>query len=276
MSRVAVVIPARHGSTRLPGKPLLDVAGTTLLGRVVEIAQRVTIPDGVMVVVATDHEGIAEHARNLGAIAIMTSPDAPSGTDRALQAVHNGELDAEVIVNLQGDAPFTPPAFVEAVISAFEDAEIDVATPVHRLSWPELVQLRAAKREAPFSGTCAIVAENGDAIWFSKQVIPAIRNETARRDAGEVCPVLKHVGLYAYRREVLERIVIQPPSHYERLEGLEQLRFLEMGLKVRTVPVAFDSELVGFGVDAPEDLRRAEALLAACGEPDWRMPSHES
>ena len=75
---------------------------------------------------------------------------------------------------------------------------------------------------------------------------------------------------------MLERIVIQPPSHYERLEGLEQLRFLEMGLKVRTVPVAFDSELVGFGVDAPEDLRRAEALLAACGEPDWRMPSHES
>lgn len=266
--RAIVIIPARYGSTRLPGKPLTLIAGRTMLSRVCDIARAAARHNGdVDVVVATDDARIGAHCEEIGAPWVMTPASCPSGTDRALAALRELPQAYDVVINLQGDAPLTPPDFITALLRAFEsDPALEVATPAVRLSWLELDQLRTHKRDTPFSGTCVAVDPNGNARWFSKQVIPAIRNEEALRRQGDLSPVRRHIGLYGYSREMLETYVTLTAGHYERLEGLEQLRVLEHGYDIRVVEVDYKGRAAMSGVDSPEDVARAEALIARHGE----------
>ena len=197
---------------------------------------------------------------------VMTDPDLASGTDRALAAANQVAPEAEFIVNLQGDAPFTPPDYISAIIEAGRTTDLDAVTPIVQMSWDDLDELRDRKRETPFSGTTCIVNAKDEALWFSKNIIPAMRKEDRLRDAGDMSPVWRHIGLYGYKRDALETFVGLSEGHYESLEGLEQLRFLENGLRMQAVKVAAAPSAM-WGIDTPQDAAHAETLIARHGEP---------
>lgn len=257
---IAIIIPARYTSTRFPGKPLAMIGGQSMLGRVVDLAR--TAASGltdVNIAVATDDDRIAAHAREIGADAIMTPADCRTGSDRVLAAARLMKPFPDFIINLQGDAPFTPPDVVRAVIDAWRDnPSLPVITPVTALRWGELDSLRENKKTTPFSGTTCVTDHRGRALWFSKNIIPAIRKE--ERD-NPLSPVLQHIGLYGFRADVLAHFVTLPEGRYERLEGLEQLRLIENDVPVQTVTVTTEIGMAQAGIDSPEDLARAEALL---------------
>lgn len=262
-----IVIPARYGSTRLPGKPLLPIAGRTLLERVVAVAWAAADRAGrCEVVVATDDARIAEHARHIGAAVVMTSHEIDSGSSRACEAARSRVERPELVINLQGDAPFTPPELVAELIATLRESDADVATPVYRLDWEQLDALRAHKRTAPFSGTTCIRSEDGRALWFSKTIVPALRDEARLRASSPFSPIWQHLGLYGYRMAALEWFAAVPQSSYEKLEGLEQLRFLEAGRTIATVEVARPPHAMS-GIDTPADLMLAEAAIARLGDP---------
>ncbi|NCC22935.1 MAG: 3-deoxy-manno-octulosonate cytidylyltransferase [Alphaproteobacteria bacterium] len=257
----AIVIPARHGSTRFPGKPLAIIAGETMLSRVVRVAREVARN---AVAVATEDERIARHCEEINVQCFMTPDSCRTGSDRVLAAIGQMMDKPSFVVNLQGDAPFTPPEAIRVLFEAFRnDPGLEVVTPVHRLSWSELDALREAKRTTPFSGTTAILAPDNRALWFSKSILPAIRKEKSMRESGAPCPVWRHLGLYGFRIDVLERFCSLPPGVYEELEGLEQLRLIENDIRVQAVPVAIDGGIVHSGIDSPEDIARAENALAS-------------
>jgi 3-deoxy-manno-octulosonate cytidylyltransferase (CMP-KDO synthetase) len=262
--RTLIVIPARWQSTRFPGKPLHPIAGVSMLARTAGVAQRAGKASGAQVVIATDDQRIADHARTIGVASVMTDPALPSGTDRARAAMEAVAPDADFVVNLQGDAPFTPHGHVSALI---ENAGMgDVVTPVVQLSWERLDALRERKKVTPFSGTTCIRREDGRAIWFSKNILPALRSETKLRKEGELSPVFQHVGLYGYSARALQLIGTMRPSRYEELEGLEQLRFLENGLSVFAAVVQ-PAAMPMSGIDTPEDAAYAEEMLRKHGDP---------
>lgn len=260
-----VVIPARYGSTRFPGKPLAIIAGHTLLGRVIDLARRGTRGLDVDVAVATDDQRIAEHAEQLGCAAVITDGAITSGSGRALAAALSLPTPPCLVVNLQGDAPFLPASALRQVLDALAEAAA-VATPVIRLSWTALDAWREHKRLAPFSGTSCLVGSDGRALWFSKSILPAVRAEDTLRRHGSYSPVLRHLGLYGYTLDALRRFEATPPSRYEQLEGLEQLRLVENGIPIQTVLVE-EPMLPISGVDTPEDLRLAEKLIEQHGDP---------
>ena len=265
--RTLIVVPARYASTRLPGKPLVQIAGRSMVSRVAAMATRAAeaLSDATSVV-ATDDDRIVAHCRERDIPVVMTDPDLPSGTDRALAAAEAMGAEPEVVVNLQGDSPFTPPAHVIAVAKAARDSGADAATPYVRLTWEALDDFRLHKKETPFSGTTLVHDEAGRALWFSKNLIPAIRKEAALREQGDLSPVCRHIGLYAYRLEALRRYVSLPEGHYEKLEGLEQLRLLENGMSIQCVEVQPDTIAIP-GIDTAEDVALAERLVAAHGDP---------
>lgn len=264
MTHSIIVIPARYQSSRFPGKPLAMIGGKSLLQRVYEIAVQacVDLPQ-VEVVIATDDERIDAHAQALGATVVMTPVECKTGSDRALEACLKMSTVPDIVLNLQGDAPLTPPHFVRAILSTLIDnPDCDVATPVAQLSWQALDDLRESKIQRPFSGTTAVIDENNNALWFSKQIIPAIRQEEKLREKNPLSPVYRHIGLYGYRLSALKRFVTYPEGYYEALEGLEQLRFLEHGMRIKAVKVDYGMLPSMSGVDTPEDAKKAEALLA--------------
>ncbi|WP_156678246.1 3-deoxy-manno-octulosonate cytidylyltransferase [Sphingomonas profundi] len=262
-----IVIPARFGSKRLPGKPLIPIAGRTLLERVVNVArQAARLADGIDIVVATDDDRIRAHAATLGVEAVMTAATITSGTGRALAAALARAIAPEIVVNLQGDAPFVPPSAIVALLRAARESRAAVATPVVRLGWDELDAMRRHKGDTPFSGTTCIRAQDGRALWFSKAIIPAIRDEPALRASTPLSPVLRHLGLYAYRLDALRRFEDAPPSRYEALEGLEQLRFLELGLDVMAIDIPPPPHAMS-GIDTRADVALAEAAIHAAGDP---------
>ncbi len=262
-----IVIPARYASTRFPQKPLHLISGKSLLQRVAEIGQICASSlQGVAYVVATDHETIEAHAKEIGAPVVMTDPDLPSGTDRALKAANAYAPEADFIVNLQGDAPFTPPSYIEAIINAGAETTLDAVTPIVQMSWEELDALRARKIETPFSGTTCIVNAKDEALWFSKNILPALRKEETLRSASLQSPVWRHIGLYGYKKAALEAFVGLPEGQYESLEGLEQLRFLENGYRIQAVKVPAQASAM-WGIDTPQDAEHAEHLIAKHGEP---------
>ncbi len=263
---VLVVIPARIGSTRLPSKPLREIAGVTLLHRTIALARRGIAGGTATLVVATDDTRVADHAAVVGCTAIITDATISSGSGRALAAALTLPAPPAIVVNMQGDAPFQPIAALPHVIAALTDPAVAVATPVVRLSWTALDALRSHKQVTPFSGTTCVRAPNGRAHWFSKTILPAIRDEAALRSSGQPCPIWRHVGLYGYRLAALQTFEAARPSALERLEGLEQLRFFDLGIAIDTVevaPAAFD---LG-GIDTEADIARAEALIALHGDP---------
>ena len=221
-------------------------------------------------VVATDDDEIADHARAAGCDAVMTDSAIATGSGRALAAARHRARLPHFIVNLQGDSPFQPEGALGAVVAALEQGA-EVATPVIALDWVALDALRDHKQRSPFSGTTCATAPDGRALWFSKSIIPAIRGESVLRASQPLSPVLRHVGLYGYRLDALERVEAAAPTALEQLEGLEQLRLLELGIPVMTVrvdPPLFDSS----GIDTQADIARVEALIATHGDPTPALP----
>lgn len=235
---VAIVIPARYGSTRLPGKPLAMIAGKPMVQHVYERAMQV---QGVQaVLVATDDERVADAVRGFGGRCVMTSDAHPSGTDRLAEVMTR--VPASIYVNLQGDEPLVRPEDVQKLVDGMlADSEVAVGTLCHVLDAQEAHNPNAVK---------VVQADNGDALYFSRSPIPY------PRDAQEAT-YLKHVGVYAYRREVLARYATLPQPMTERAEKLEQLRLLAAGLRIRAYEVA----PTGPGVDTPECLERVRALM---------------
>ena len=260
--RTLIVIPARYGSSRFPGKPLADIAGVSMVMRVATAAKEaVAVIGDAAFVVATDDARIEDHCRRHGAPVVMTDPALPSGSDRARAAADAVAPACDFIINLQGDAPFTPASHAAAVANLLQAGACDIATPVIRLDWQALDALRAAKITTPHSGTTALIAEDGCALWFSKNILPALRNEAALRRESELSPVYRHVGLYGYTRKALQKFTQTPVSRYEALEGLEQLRALEAGMVIRCAVVQ-PPDISTSGVDTIEDLARLNKLLS--------------
>ena len=264
-----IVVPARFGSTRLPGKPLREIAGVPMLLRTTRNAQAAADAlDDAEVVVATDDARIEAFCAEHSLPCVMTSAALATGSDRALAAAN--ALDPESaridrIVNLQGDAPFTPPEHIIRVAEELSRAGADAATAYVQLDWDALDALREHKQTAPFSGTTLIEDADGFAVWFSKNIIPAIRAEDAHR-SDPLSPVKRHIGLYGYRRDVLAAYAALPESHYERLEGLEQLRLLEAGYRMACARVERPRISLG-GIDTQADIDLAERLIAERGDP---------
>jgi 3-deoxy-manno-octulosonate cytidylyltransferase (CMP-KDO synthetase) len=262
---VAIVIPARHASSRFPGKPLARLRGATglektLIERTWEAALAV---QGVRTrLVATDDARIAGEVERFGGRVIMTSPDCANGTERCADAIRGMHPAPEIVVNLQGDAPLTPPWFIEELVAALREyAEMLVATPVLRCDAETVERLLEDRRAGRVGATTAVFDKNRRALYFSKEVVPYTGPS---RTLDGVCPVFHHVGVYAYRPVTLAAYLAMEPGPLERSEGLEQLRFMEHGVPVHCVAV--DARGAKFWeLNNPEDTPRIEAVLAERG-----------
>jgi 3-deoxy-manno-octulosonate cytidylyltransferase (CMP-KDO synthetase) len=262
---VSILIPSRYGSTRYPGKSLAPLRGATgavrsLIRRTWDAACQVS---GIgQVVVATDDPRIEAEALGFGAEVAMTSPDWVNGTERCAEALESLTTEPEIVVNLQGDAPLTPPWFVEALVAAMRARpEIAVATPVLRCDAQAMESFLADRRAGRVGATTAVFDANGRALYFSKEVLPYTGRPLAK---GETCPVFHHVGVYAYRPEALRRYTAMQPGPLERWEGLEQLRFMENGEDVFCVEVEARGAHF-WELNNPEDVPRIERVLAERG-----------
>lgn len=260
-----IVIPARYASTRYPGKPLVELRGAngqprTLIRRSWDAAMSVQGIDRV--VVATDDERIAEHATGFGAEVVMTSTTCRNGTERCAEAVANMGVTPEIIVNLQGDAPLTPSWFVEDLVTGLRaNADAEVATPVLRCSGRMRADLIADRMAGRVGGTTAVFGHEMNALYFSKEVIP-FAAERFSDDAES--PVFHHVGVYAYRPNALKAYATWPEGQLERLEGLEQLRFLERGRNMLCVEVDARGKQF-WELNNPEDVSRLEIMMQEMG-----------
>ena len=262
---VCILIPSRYGSTRYLGKSLAPLRGATgearsLIRRTWDAARQVSGID--QVVIATDDARIEAEAFSFGAEVAMTSPDCANGTERCAEALAKLGTAPEIIINFQGDAPLTPPWFVEALVAAMRARpEIDVATPVLRCNAQAMESFLADRRAGRVGATTAVFDANGRAMYFSKEVLPYTGRPLAD---GEVCPAFHHVGVYAYRPDALSRYTAMPPGPLEQWEGLEQLRFMENGNNVFCVEV--ESRGTDFWeLNNPEDVPRIERVLAERG-----------
>ncbi|MBD1583984.1 3-deoxy-manno-octulosonate cytidylyltransferase family protein [Pseudoalteromonas sp. S16_S37] len=268
MHKTLIVIPARYGSTRLPGKPLIKIAGREMLLRVADIANHVSKHQPQCdYVVATDDERIVQLCQQHQVPCMMTSPKCSSGTERCYDVLQQLTDKPDFIVNLQGDNPLCPPWFISGLIESWRASSAgEVFTPYVDLTWQELDKLREVKKITPFSGTTVQVNKDQHALTFSKNIIPAIRKEADMRKSSELSPVKRHIGLYGYTAKALEAYFALPESTYENCEGLEQMRFLENAMIVKMVPVSYQGRTGMSGVDSPEDIERAQAIIATDGE----------
>lgn len=244
-----VVIPARYASTRLPGKPLQDIAGKTMIERV---WQQACLSDAQQVIIATDHEKIRKVAKGFGATVCMTREDHESGTDRLQEVAQKMQLDEQaVIVNVQGDEPLIPPAIINQVAGLMQDKIIQMAT---------LYELIGDPAQVFDPNTVKLVSDsNGRALYFSRAPIPWYRDGFGQsRMLPDSVSYKRHIGIYAYRVDLLRRFVSWPPGELEQSEKLEQLRVLGQGVPIQ---VAEACETVPGGVDTREDLEKVQALL---------------
>ncbi|MGL4944082.1 MAG: 3-deoxy-manno-octulosonate cytidylyltransferase [Thermoguttaceae bacterium] len=245
MTKSLIVIPARYASTRLPRKLLLAETGKPLIQHTYEAAQRATLPSGVLV--ACDHDEIEAAVRSFGGDVVRTDPNAASGTDRVAEAVAS-RVDIDIVVNVQGDEPDLSGEAIDSVVKMLEsrpDAQMaTLATPIRsrqKLDDPSCVKVVVASLGAP----------SGEAIYFSRSVIPHPREWDDSLLTRTPPVFLQHIGLYAYRREFLLTLTKLPPSPLELIERLEQLRVLELGEKILVGVV----EEASIGIDTPEDYR---------------------
>lgn len=240
--KIICVIPARYASARFPGKPLVEIGGKPMIQLVYEQALKSKYIQQVYV--ATDDERIFNAVKNFGGNAVMTSPNEPSGTDRIASAVTG--LDYDIVVNVQGDEPFIDPDSIDKTIKAMvDDEQCMVSTP----------KIRIKNEEDYLSPHCVkVVSDTNDyALYFSRSPIPnKIRVSEKDDEAIRKFFGFKHLGLYVYRREALEEYVNLKQTFLEKIEKLEQLRFLENGYKIKVVEVEHDS----IGIDTPDDLKR--------------------
>lgn len=247
--RILGVIPARYASTRLPGKPLVDILGKTMIQRVYEQAAKSTCLDDV--VVATDDERIADHVRSFGGHVVMTSAEHPSGTDRCDEARKLMEGDYDYVINIQGDEPIIDPEQIDSLASVL-DGKVELATLIKSaLHYDELTNTGEVK---------VMLNTNKEALYFSRMIIPFVKGVEEKNWIAEHAYYL-HVGMYAYRADVLNSITKLNVSSLEKAESLEQLRWLENGYKIQCVLTEKES----YCVDTQEDLEKVIRLLKADG-----------
>lgn len=262
---VLIVIPARYASTRYPGKPLVPLKGVngqeqSLIERSWRAASEVRNADRV--VVATDDARIRQAAEVFGAEVVMTSADCQNGTERCAEAHAALGGGYDMVVNLQGDAPLTPPWFVEGLIDGLQaDTKAQVATPVLQCDGRALNGFLADRKAGRVGGTTAVFGRNRHALYFSKEVVPFTSRSYSAHD---LTPVFHHVGVYAYRPAALSAYAAWPVGPLEALEGLEQLRFLENGRPVLCVEVEARGRQF-WELNNPEDVARLETMMAEMG-----------
>jgi len=273
MKKILIVIPARYKSSRLPGKPLIKIAGIPMIKRVAQIAEHICKKiDDCNYVVATDDERIENFCYEKDINVTVTATTCRSGTERCFNVVESLTEKPYLIVNLQGDNPLCPPWFIEQVIlEGVKDQKGQVFTPCVNLSWEELDELRKVKELTPYSGTTLQISNSGYALTFSKQILPTIRNEAELRRQLDKSPVRRHIGLYAYTYNALENYLKLPPSKYEIPEGLEQMRFIENEIPVKIIEVDYRNRKGMSGIDSEEDIQRAETIIKECGEFDLEL-----
>ncbi len=248
--KILGVIPSRYASSRFPGKPLADLCGKSMVRRVYEQCVGAEVLNKV--VVATDDDRIDKHVKNFGGNCIMTSPNHLNGTSRCLEVVERLEKTGEtfdVVINIQGDEPFIEPDQIEQLAEMFQSTETQIASLIHRIDKPE---------ELWSPHVVKVVRKlNGDALYFSRQAIPFLRDEKTD-DWLKQALFFKHLGIYAFRVEVLKQITRLKASALEQAEKLEQLRWLENGYSIKLGITDYE----GVGVDTPDDL--AKLINKAC------------
>jgi 3-deoxy-manno-octulosonate cytidylyltransferase (CMP-KDO synthetase) len=235
------IIPARYASTRFPGKPLVTIEGKSMVQRVYEQAKKCeSLSD---VIVATDDSRIEHAVLNFGGRVCMTSSAHPSGTDRCNEVIDRMQINADAIVNIQGDEPFIDPRQIELVCRCFDDHRTELATLIKKISTSEILFNPNSPK--------VIVDREQFAIYFSRHPIPFVRG-TEQNNWIQQYVFFQHIGIYGYRTDVLKKITQLPPSSLEVAESLEQLRWIENGFKIKTAITTLET----LAIDTPEDLQR--------------------
>lgn len=234
------IIPARYASTRFPGKPLADIAGISMIERVYRQTDKARMISKVLV--ATDDRRIQEHVLDFGGNVVMTKEDHPSGTDRCFEAFSNLDESFDFIVNVQGDEPFISPHQIDEICQSL-DATVELATLVKKIeTMEEIMDANEAK---------VVLNSKNEALYFSRSPIPYLNSDA--QDWSASATYYKHVGIYAYRPDILELITKLQVSSLEKAESLEQLRWIQNGLTVKTATTEFESMCI----DTPSDIEEA-------------------
>ena len=260
--KTTIIIPARYNSKRFPGKPLVHLKlpnGTSkpLIQLSWEAACRTHGINNIFI--ATDNLEIKLTAEGFGADVIMTSPDSDNGTSRCAEAIKIRGITDELIINFQGDAPLTPGRFIESLITEMKsDSSIKMSTPILRCNLEHYKRLIDDRRSSRVGATTSVFDNNYNALYFSKEVIPFLNAEKLNNI--DLIPVYHHVGVYAYKNEILSQYINWPQGELEKLEGLEQLRFLENNTKVRCVLMNGNDSLF-WELNNPTDIAIIEEIL---------------
>ncbi len=241
MKKFVGIIPARFASSRFPGKPLVNIAGKTMIERVYTQAKKSACLSDV--IVATDDAAIVNAVKNFGGKVCLTSPHHPSGTDRCAEVLYKMNLICDAVINIQGDEPFIDPRQIDLLCTCFDDPRTDLATLIKQI----------VSREVLFNPNSPKVIVDRDqfAIYFSRLPVPFVRGFEEELWLSKHT-FFQHIGIYGYRPEILKDITQLPPSELEKAEALEQLRWLENGYKIKTAITTFET----MAIDTPEDLDR--------------------
>lgn len=262
-----IVIPARYASSRFPGKPLAPIHGKSLLYRTWSIAKAVKKVDEVYI--ATDDMRIVDHAHQFGAKTIMTPESCLNGTERALAAADTLNPLPDIILNLQGDAVLTPPWAIQSLLDVMiENPSVGLATTATQLTLEQYEKMLSAKSNGRVGGTTVVFDKNQNALYFSKSMIPFLREKTLAS-----LPIYRHIGLYVYRYPILKQYLTLAPSPLEITEGLEQLRALENGIAIKIVKVDYQGRS-HWAVDSPDDVTVVESIISKEGELVPGLSSH--
>ncbi len=243
--KIIGIIPARYASTRYPGKPLIDIAGKSMIQRVYEQAKKAK---GLTeVIIATDDQRIAVHVKSFGAEVVLTQEGHPSGTDRCYEALLNYGKTFDYVINIQGDEPFIDPAQIDE-LAAVCDGSSELATQMIPVDSYEILFDKGEVK--------IVMNTQQEALYFSRMVIPFIKG-VDEKEWHKHHAYYRHVGMYAYRADVLKALTALSPSSLENAESLEQLRWLENGYKIKLVRTNFDSHCI----DTPEDVAKVTQLM---------------
>jgi 3-deoxy-manno-octulosonate cytidylyltransferase (CMP-KDO synthetase) len=246
MKKIVGIIPARFASTRFPGKPLVNIAGKSMIERVYTQAKKSSCLSEV--IVATDDDTIVKTVKNFGGKVCLTASDHPSGTDRCAEVLSKMNLICDAVINIQGDEPFIDPGQIDLLCTCFDDPRTDLATLIKKIVSGEVLFNPNSPK--------VIVDRDQFAIYFSRLPVPFIRGFEEELWISKHT-FFQHIGIYGYRPDILKEITGLPPSSLEKAESLEQLRWVENGYKIKTALTTFET----MAIDTPEDLERIVAAL---------------
>jgi 3-deoxy-manno-octulosonate cytidylyltransferase (CMP-KDO synthetase) len=257
----SIIIPARMKSSRFPNKPLCLIKNMSMIERIWRIAKQSKLSK--LTYIATDSIELKTFCEQFGAEVVLTSASCLTGTDRVAEAAHilknDMGIDIDIIFNLQGDAVLTPPWIIDSILADMIEHNTPMATPAVLISKSDFTPFVEAKKQGSTSGTCVVFDKQNQALFFSKNIIPSSRTPEV------YYPIYRHIGLYAYRQDVLSQLVQLPQTPLEKIEHLEQLRALENQIPIKVVVVDYQNRTHG-SVDNPEDVHKIEKIITEQGE----------